>query len=117
MNPFVSLFPQAHASVLGDIAQTLLGTNSSLPQPAQTGFAFSGTDIPGYMGNIITEAILTIGILAVISITYGAIRLILSDGDEGKAKKAKHIVAYSGIAVIVSIVAYTLVDIVNNLSL
>ncbi len=75
------------------------------------------SDITVSIGSVISEMILYVGILSVMMITYGAIRLTLSEGEDAKAKKAKHIIIYSGIAVVASMGAYALVDIVNNFQL
>ncbi|MDD2487318.1 MAG: hypothetical protein PHS92_03040 [Candidatus Gracilibacteria bacterium] len=66
---------------------------------------------------IIKELIKYVGIFAIIAMMIGGIMYISSLGVEDKIKKAKNIVIYSIVGVLVSILSYALVDIVNNLTL
>lgn len=67
--------------------------------------------------SIIRETIKYVGVLAILSLSWGGIQFLVSIGEDGKVKKAKSIVMYSLIGVILSITAYTIIDIVNGLSL
>lgn len=65
----------------------------------------------------IAEWIKYAGLLAVISLTIGWIMYMLSMWVDAKTKKAKDIIMYSIIWVLISILAYSLVDIINSINL
>lgn len=52
-----------------------------------------------------------------LGVSYGGIHFLTSYGSDEKVKKAKSTVLYSLLGVIISITAYTLVDIVNSLNI
>lgn len=52
-----------------------------------------------------------------IAITWGGFSYITAYGDEKKVAKAKNIILYSLLAVIIAISAYAIIDLINELSL
>jgi hypothetical protein len=56
-------------------------------------------------------------VLAMIAITWGGFSYITAYGDEKKVAKAKNIILYSLLAVIIAISAYAIIDLINELSL
>lgn len=63
---------------------------------------------------IIKTVIKYIGILAILSLTWGGLEFVISGGEDGKIKKAKGIITYSLIGVVVAVSAYAIIDIVAN---
>lgn len=51
------------------------------------------------------------------ALTYGGIIMMLSYGDDGKIKSAKKIITFSLIGVVLSGVAFAIIDAVNSLNL
>ena len=106
------------AVIFGSMVGIALADDGIPPPTPLTGMPFqANTDVPTTIGKIVAEAIKYVGLLAILAMTYGAILMITSYGDDAKVKKSKSLMIYSGIGVIVSISAYTLVDIINNLRL
>lgn len=70
-----------------------------------------------YIGRIIKEVIKYTGLLAVMALTYGGIIMMLSYGDDGKVKSAKKIITFSLVGVILTGVAYAIIDAINMLNL
>lgn len=65
----------------------------------------------GGVGTGLINVVLSIvGILAVIAIIIGAVQYITSNGDAGKAKKARDIIMYAVIGLIVALLAFTIVN-------
>jgi hypothetical protein len=50
------------------------------------GLPFENTSVAVSIGKIIRQAIMFAGVLAVMALTYGGILMMLSYGDENKAK-------------------------------
>jgi hypothetical protein len=65
----------------------------------------------------ISEAIKYVSVLAMMAITWGGFTYITAYGDEKKVGKAKGIILYSLLAVVLSISAYAIIDIINNLKI
>lgn len=78
-----------------------------LPCPDKTG-------VFNVIGNLIATGIKYVAVIAVLAVMYGWIRYLISSGDEEKTKKAKSIIIWSLVGVFVSVLAWTLVNIVNN---
>lgn len=69
------------------------------------------------MSRIITEAIKYVGILAMIAITWAGVVYVTSYGEEKKVATAKRILLYSMLALILSISAYAIVDLINSFNI
>lgn len=57
------------------------------------------------VGNIMTWAFYILGIVGVIILIYGGIQFMMSQGDAGKAQKARQTIIYAIIGIIVVIAA------------
>lgn len=132
---FVNMFQKVVASFLLIISACFVGTvfaspatssiNTYLPGNLNVPFQNdiqqqNGTTTGGIYSiiqKVIVAAIKYLGPIAVITISYGGILFVISYGDETKVKKAKTIIAYSLIAIVVAASGYTLIDIVNNITL
>lgn len=66
---------------------------------------------------IIREVTKYVAILAIIATMIGWLMFLFSAWNDEKVKKAKNVIIYSIIWVLVSIASFTLVDIINNLTL
>jgi hypothetical protein len=60
-----------------------------------------GNPLTQYIGQIITAALVLVGILAVVMIIYGGILYITSQGDTQKAERGKNVVVFAVIGLIV----------------
>ncbi len=67
-----------------------------------------------FLWNLITYAIGIAGVLGVIGVTWWGIQMILSSGEDEKMKKARYILIYSLIGVLVAGLAYGVVDTVSR---
>ncbi|MDD2916555.1 MAG: hypothetical protein PHH70_01785 [Candidatus Gracilibacteria bacterium] len=89
----------------------------TLPQPETMGLPFeSAPAATTPIAIIISETIKYIGLLAILVISYGGILFITSVGNDEKVKHAKRTIIYALVGVLLSIVAYTIVDIINSLN-
>ncbi len=66
---------------------------------------------------IIQYFILLTGILAVMAITWGGIKFVLSTGDDEKMKKARYTVIYAFVGLVVAGLAYSIVEIITKIEL
>lgn len=66
---------------------------------------------------IIQYFILITGILAVMAITWGGIKFVLSTGDDEKMKKARYTVIYAFVGLVVAGLAYSIVEIITKIEL
>ena len=64
------------------------------------------------VGDAINVVIYALGIVAVVMIVFAGQRYIVSQGDPTKVKKAKDMIMYSVIGLIVAILAYAIVNFV-----
>jgi len=69
------------------------------------------------MSRIITEAIKYVGILAMIAINWAGVMYVTAYGEDKKVATAKHILIYSMFALILSISAYAIVDLINSFNI
>ena len=65
--------------------------------------------------NIISYAIGITAILGVIGITWGGIQMILAVGEDEKMKKARYMIIFSLVGVVVSGMAYGIVNLIGNI--
>ena len=64
--------------------------------------------------NILSTVFLVIGAIAVIVIVYGGLRYVLSAGTPDETKKAKDIIVYAIVGLVVSLSAFTIVNFVAS---
>lgn len=95
---------------------SLANAADSLPVPDKMGLPFENVgEATTPIVKIIKEAIKYVGLLAILAISWGGITFLTSMGNDEKVKHAKHTIIYALIGVLLSVVAYTIVDIVNSL--
>lgn len=90
--------------------------------PAQAGAdAAKGSGMPGELVGVngvftkITNTVLyAVGIISVIMLIYGGLRYVISGGDSKKVTDAKNTIMYAIIGLIISILAYAIVNFVIN---
>ncbi len=66
---------------------------------------------------IIRETIKYVGLFAILAVSWGWIQFLTSMGNDEKVKHAKQTVIYALVWVLLSVVAYTIIDIVNSLKI
>lgn len=98
-----ALIPRIHAAMVDPIQQP--DGTLQLTSPSE------------FIATIIKYAIGIAGILGVIGITWGGIQMILSVGEEEKQKKAKFMMIYSVLWVIIAGLAYSIVTILSSVKL
>lgn len=79
----------------------------------------SGTELSTVIVNIVSGIVGVLGLVAVIFIVVGGINYMTSAGDAGKLKKAKDTILYAVIGLIISALAFAIVNfviggIINN---
>lgn len=95
---------------------SLASAVDSLPQPDALGLPFeSSTEATTPIVKIIKESIKYVGLLAILALSWGGIQFLTSMGNDEKVKHAKQTVIYALVGVILSVIAYTIIDIVNSL--
>ena len=88
--------------------------SSSAAQAVKDAAGCNGTSdqLPIVIQNILYSVIAVVGIVSVIFIIVGGVQYIASSGDAGKAKKAKDTILYAVIGLIVSALAFVIVNFV-----
>ncbi|MBQ6486431.1 hypothetical protein IJI76_01725 [Candidatus Saccharibacteria bacterium] len=66
----------------------------------------------GVFGRITNVILLIVGIISVVMLIYGGLRYILSGGDSKKVTDAKNTILYAIIGLIISLLAYAIVNFV-----
>lgn len=90
--------------------------SSRLPEPDKLGLPFENAgEATRPVVLIIKEAIKYVGLLAILVVSWGGIQFLTSMGNDEKVKHAKHTIIYALVGVLLSVVAYTIIDIVNSL--
>ena len=69
-------------------------------------------DLNATIQNIINTIIFVIGIVAVVMVILGGVQYSTSQGDAGKVKKAKDTIMYGIIGIVISILAFAIVNFV-----
>ncbi len=92
------------------------GWSSGLPEPAKMGLPFEwSSEATRPVVLIIKEAIKYVGLIAILVVSWGGVQFLTSIGNDEKVKHAKQTVIYALVWVLLSVVSYTIVDIVNGL--
>ena len=68
----------------------------------------------GVFSRITNTVLLIVGLISVIMLVYGGLRYILSGGDSKKVTDAQNTVLYAIIGLIISLLAYAIVNFVLN---
>ena len=77
----------------------------------------SETTVYGIIGWVIATMIQYVAVIAVIAVMYGGIMYLLSSGEEEKTNKAKSIIIWALVWVFVSVLAWSIIQILNNFRL
>lgn len=85
--------------------------------PFQTTGSFWKNTSQEFISKWISEAIKYLGLIAVVTLTIWWIMYIISFWSDDKTKRAKNVIVYSIVGVVVAMAAYLLIDIVNNIKL
>jgi Type IV secretion system pilin len=95
-----SFVPAVHAAMVDNIQQPV--DTISLSSPSEL------------VVLVIRYTIGIAGILWVIGITWGGIQMILSVGEDEKQKKARYMIIYSVLWVIIAWLAYSIVNVLSS---
>jgi uncharacterized membrane protein len=104
------------------MAGRAMAAESELTNPAQAGAeAAKGAGMPselvgvnGVFTKITNTVLYAVGIISVIMLIYGGLRYVISGGDSKKVTDAKNTIMYAIIGLIISILAYAIVNFVIN---
>lgn len=70
--------------------------------------------VNGVFTRITNTVLYAVGIISVIMLIYGGLRYVISGGDSKKVTDAKNTIMYAIIGLIISILAYAIVNFVIN---
>ena len=95
---------------------------TTTPNPAQAGAeAARGNGMPaelvgtdGVFTKIANTVLYAVGIISVVMLIFGGLRYVISGGDSKKVTDAKNTIMYALIGLIISILAYAIVNFVIN---
>ena len=95
---------------------------TTTPNPAQAGAeAARGNGMPaelvgtdGVFTKITNTVLYAVGIISVVMLIFGGLRYVISGGDSKKVTDAKNTIMYALIGLIISILAYAIVNFVIN---
>lgn len=76
--------------------------------------AGTGDTLEAGIGNLVQSAFVVIGIIAVVVVILGGVNYSTSMGDPGKTKKAKDMILYGIIGLIVAVIAFAITTFVIN---
>ena len=111
------------AAVVTLMAGRVMATEASESvNPAQAGAnAAKGSGMPselvgvnGVFTKITNTVLYAVGIISVIMLIYGGLRYVVSGGDSKKVTDAKNTIMYAIIGLIISILAFAIVNFVIN---
>jgi len=90
----------------------------ALPSPnIELGLPFQNSGDPSGLASIISELIKFVGVISVMSLSWGGVLFASSYGEDSKLKKAKNILIYSLAGVLLSMTGYPIIRILSGLSL
>lgn len=120
------VLPKARLGVLLSVAvfvgflavSVAFAAGDSLPTPQNLGLPFekAPNDTPKVISSLIRQVVLYTGVLAIIALSWGGFLFVTAFGEDDKVKKAKNVVKFSLIGVVLSISAYAIIDVVNKLT-
>ena len=93
-----------------DVFQGCSGTNSTVCNNSDAKSQIFGSG--GIFSRIISTLFIVIGLIAVIIIVIGGLRYVLSAGDQNAVNSAKNTILYAVIGLVISILAYAIVNFV-----
>ena len=103
-------------------AESNLTTPGTADNPAQAGAETARANgmpsdligVNGVFTKITNTVLYAVGIISVIMLIYGGLRYVISGGDSKKVTDAKNTIMYAIIGLIISILAYAIVNFVIN---
>jgi hypothetical protein len=116
------VFTGAAAAVTLMAGRVMAAEAGSASNPAQAGAnTAKGSGMPselvgvnGVFTRITNTVLYAVGIISVIMLIYGGLRYVISGGDSKKVTDAKNTIMYAIIGLIISILAYAIVNFVIN---
>ena len=116
------VFTGAAAAVTLMAGRVMAAEAGSTSNPAQAGAnTAKGSGMPselvgvnGVFTRITNTVLYAVGIISVIMLIYGGLRYVISGGDSKKVTDAKNTIMYAIIGLIISILAYAIVNFVIN---
>ena len=77
---------------------------------------FQSSGDPTSLSVIIAEIIKFVGVISVLSLSWGGIMFASSYGEDGKIKKAKNLITYSLVGVLLSLSGYPIINMLSGLN-
>lgn len=116
------VFTGAAAAVTLFAGRVMAAEAGTANNPAQAGAnTAKGSGMPaelvgadGVFTKITNTVLYAVGIISVIMLIYGGLRYVISGGDSKKVTDAKNTIMYAIIGLIISILAYAIVNFVIN---
>lgn len=116
------VFTGAAAAVTLMAGRVMAAEAGTANNPAQAGAnTAKGSGMPselvgvnGVFTRITNTVLYAVGIISVIMLIYGGLRYVISGGDSKKVTDAKNTIMYAIIGLIISILAYAIVNFVIN---
>ena len=116
------VFTGAAAAVTLMAGRVMAAEAGEAANPAQAGAnTAKGSGMPselvgvnGVFTRITNTVLYAVGIISVIMLIYGGLRYVISGGDSKKVTDAKNTIMYAIIGLIISILAYAIVNFVIN---
>lgn len=116
------VFTGAAAAVTLMAGRVMAAEAGGSSNPAQAGAnTAKGSGMPselvgvnGVFTRITNTVLYAVGIISVIMLIYGGLRYVISGGDSKKVTDAKNTIMYAIIGLIISILAYAIVNFVIN---
>lgn len=82
--------------------------------PGCDGSVESETSLFRVLWNVIAELIKYVAVIAVLAVMFGGIMYLISSWEEEKTKKAKNIIIWALVGVLLSVAAMWIINIINN---
>ena len=116
------VFTGAAAAVTLMAGRVMAAEAGTANNPAQAGAnTAKGSGMPselvgvnGVFTRITNTVLYAVGIISVVMLIYGGLRYVISGGDSKKVTDAKNTIMYAIIGLIISILAYAIVNFVIN---
>ena len=99
-------------NTIGSSSEVCSDPNMDANLKAAAGCDNDDSDVPKRVADIINIFIAVMGVIAVIMIIYGGISLVLSLGNAEKVRKAKNIIIYSAIGLLVVLISFAIINFV-----
>lgn len=77
----------------------------------------SGKSVLGLLSRVVAEGIKYVAVLAVLALMFAGLKYILAMWDDEKVNKAKMWIVYALVGVLLSVSAWTLINVLNDFSI